>query len=278
MRRILFAIFCTALWTPAISGEPSLEKLWQTEAVLQVPESVLYDSQRQVLYVSNIAGTEPWADDGNGSIGKIDLDGNVIAAAWVTGLNGPKGMGLSGNNLYVTDNDDVVTIDIATGEIVSRLAVPGAGKINDLSVGDDGTVYITDSKLGKIHKLVDGTFTTLVEGLTALNGLLHSDGELLFVADGGLHIAGDGGDIVTVASGMEGRVDGVERVNADSWLISCWQGTVYYVTRSGDVTLLLDGRPEEISAADLGYDPENRIAYFPGFWKNYVVAYRLITE
>jgi len=77
---------------------------------------------------------------------------------------------------------------------------------------------------------------------------------------------------------MEGNVDGIERIDNDSWLVSCWKGTVYHVTRAGKVTLLLDGRPEEISAADLGYDPVNRIAYFPGFWKNFVAAYQLEIE
>ncbi len=278
MKRLSFTMFCLVLFAPLFAGEVALEKLWQTEAVLKVPESVLFDAKRKVLYVSNIDGKEPWADDGAGSIGKVGLDGNVIDAEWVVGLNGPKGMGLSGDVLYVTDNDDVVTIDIPKGVIVDRLPVPDAGTINDLSVGDDGTIYITDSKLGKIHKLVNGRFTTLVDGLTALNGVLHSQDELLFVADGGLHVVGDGGKFETIASGMEGRVDGVERVDSDSWLVSCWQGTVYFVTRSGDIKLLLDGRPDEISAADLGYDPVNKIAYFPGFWKDFVAAYRLAIE
>lgn len=276
MNQFHVVTLCAFVSTAAFAVEAELEKLWQTEDVLKVPESVLYDSQRQVLYVSNIDGKEPWADDRKGSIAKIGLDGRVISAEWVKGLNGPKGMGISGDHLYVTDNDDVVTIDVDKGEIIDRIEVPDAGAINDLSVGEDGTIYITDSKLGKIHKLINGRFTIVVDGLTGLNGVLHSQGELLFVADGGLHIAGDTGAPQKIADGMEGHVDGVERVDDDSWLVSCWQGTVYYVTREGKVSLLLDGRPEEISAADLGYDPTNKIAYFPGFWKNYVAAYQLI--
>ena len=142
----------------------------------------------------------------------------------------------------------------------------------------DGTIYITDSRYGKIHKVVDGEVVNVVDGLTALNGVLHSQGELLFVANGGLHLADSGGMHQIIAGGMEGRVDGVERVDDDSWLVSCWKGTVYYVTREGSVTLLLDGRPEEISAADLGYDPVNQVAYFPGFWKNYIAAYQLTVQ
>ena len=254
---------------------PELEMLWQTEAVLQIPESVLYDAQRQVLYTSNIDGEEHWADDGKGSIGKVALDGTVIDAEWVTGLHGPKGMGTHGNFLYVTDNDDVVTIDIEKGEIIDRLKITDEGTINDLSVGEDGTIFITDSKLGLIHKVINGKVTTLITGLEGLNGVLHSQGELLFVANGGLYLAGDYGSITMIADGMEGHTDGIERVDRDSWLVSCWKGTVYYVTRDGHVKLLLDGRLTETSAADLGYDPVNKIAYFPGFWKNFVQAYKL---
>jgi sugar lactone lactonase YvrE len=257
------------------AGEPSLEKLWQTDAVLKVPESVLYDAGRKVLFVSNIDGKEPWGKDGVGSIAKVALDGKVIDAEWVKGLHAPKGLGVNGNHLYATDIDAVVTIDIAKGEITDRFVVPGAGEINDLSVAEDGTIYITDSKLGKVHKLINGKLTPAVEGLTKLNGVLHSQGELFFVADGSLFVVNNKGEPQKIAGGMEGNVDGVERVDDNSWLVSCWRGTVYHVTRAGKVTLLLDGRPEEISAADLGYDPVNKIAYFPGFWKNYVAAYKL---
>lgn len=263
---------------PLAADGPRLEKLWQTEATLKVPESVRFDADRQVLYVSNIDGTEPWTNDGVGSIGRLDLDGNILEVDWVDGLNGPKGMALDGDRLYVTDIDDVVTIDIGKAEVIERLPVPGAGNINDISLGEDGVLYVTDSKNGIIHELADGEFTTLVDGLTGLNGVLYSDRELLFVADNGLHQVGEDGAWTTIASGIEGHVDGIERVNADSWLVSCWRGPVYHVNRDGEVTLLVDGDSGTIIAADMGYDPVNRIAYFPAFWENYVSAWRLITE
>ena len=71
-----------------------LTKVWESEAALKVPESVRFDAKRKVLYVSNIDG-EPWIADGKGSIAKLGLDGKIIAAEWVTGLDCPKGLALS---------------------------------------------------------------------------------------------------------------------------------------------------------------------------------------
>ena len=268
--------FCAGVVSASLcfAGEPKLEKLWQSEAKLKVPESVLYDAQRKMLYVSNIDGKEPWGKDGSGSIGKVGLDGKIVNAEWVKGLHGPKGMGSNGDTLFVTDIDAVVSIDIEKGKILHRQTIAGAGKINDLSVAQDGTIYITDSEQGKIYKLINGKQSLVIDGIKSLNGVLHSQGELLFAADGALYVL-EGKTPKKIGGGMEGHVDGIERIDADSWLVSCWQGTVYHVTRKGKVKLLLDGRPNEISAADLGYDPVNKIAYFPGFWKNFVAAYKL---
>src|SRR4051794_36854678 len=95
-----------------------LVKKWETDSLLKVPESVLFDKNKNVLYVSNIDGKDPWGKDGKGSIGKVGTDGKIIAAVWVTNLNAPKGMGLLNDQLYVADIDNVVVIDINKGAII----------------------------------------------------------------------------------------------------------------------------------------------------------------
>lgn len=280
MYRIYFAFaIAYALVSSAVAEtQPSLSKLWTTEPLLKVPESALYDARRKVVYVSNIEGHDYWSDDDAGSIAKVGLDGKVIAAQWVKGLQAPKGMGAHGNYLFVADNNDVVTIDIEQGKIVDSFQVPGAKKLNDLSVAVDGSIYVTDSETGILHKIVNRKVTNLVANINALNGVLHSQGELLFAADGVLYLVEGNGKYKAIASGMVGNTDGVERVDKDSWLVSCWAGTVYHVTRDGKVTMLLDGRPQKINAADLGYDPVNQIAYFPGFMSNDLAAYKLTVD
>lgn len=51
------------------SNAQGLEKVWQTTAELKTPESVLYDQERDVIYVSNING-DPAQKDGNGKLKK----------------------------------------------------------------------------------------------------------------------------------------------------------------------------------------------------------------
>src|SRR6476620_9450413 len=98
------------------NAHTNLEMIWSSDTILKVPESVLYSKSDKVLYVANIDG-KPDEKDGKGSISKLGLDGKMIQADWVTGLNAPKGMAISGNSLWVADVDRMVEIDIQTGKI-----------------------------------------------------------------------------------------------------------------------------------------------------------------
>jgi hypothetical protein len=77
--------------------------VWTLEG-LETPESVYFDEARDTLYVSNIAG-EMLEKDGNGFISRVGLDGQMLEARWVTGLDAPKGLVSDGTTLYVSDID-----------------------------------------------------------------------------------------------------------------------------------------------------------------------------
>src|SRR6266480_4949455 len=79
------AIFLFVLNNQLNAQKHKLVKLWETDTLLKVPESVLYDPANGVLYAANIDGTDPWGKDGKGSIGKIGMDGKIIAVDWVPG-------------------------------------------------------------------------------------------------------------------------------------------------------------------------------------------------
>ncbi len=85
-----------------------LEKLWETDSIFKIPESVLYDAQANVLYVSNIDGASG-AKDGRGHISKLSPDGKVIDLHWLTGLHAPKGMATWQHILGTSKNPNFLT-------------------------------------------------------------------------------------------------------------------------------------------------------------------------
>src|SRR3954468_9755951 len=228
---IAFAIFMAAN-TVALSQEHQLVKKWETDTLLKVPESVLYDAENKVLYVTNIDG-QPWEKDNKGSVGKVGLDGKIITVDWVSGFNAPKGMGLYKNNLYVADVDKVGVIDIKKGVLTQTIPVTGAQGLNDLTVDKKGVIYVSDSKTKKIHRIENGQVTTWLENLKGPNGVL-IDGDNLYILDaGGLYKVEKDKSLTKLADGMEASTDGLEHVTGKDYIVSCWIGTVYYVKGDG---------------------------------------------
>jgi hypothetical protein len=246
------------LYGTAQSQEHKLVKIWETDTLLKVPESVRYDAANKVLYSSNIDG-QPWGKDGKGSIGKVGLDGRIIASEWVTGLNAPKGMGIYAGKLYVADIDVVVVIDIAKGKIVQRIAIDGAKGLNDISIDTKGVIYVSDSQTKKIHRIEKGKTTLVVDNLQGPNGVLAVGSDLYLTNSGGLYKHEKTGALTLIADGMEGGTDGIEAVGNGDFIVSCWAGSVWYVYADGRKDHLLDTREQKINSADIGYDPVNKI-------------------
>jgi hypothetical protein len=252
-----------------------LVKLWESDTLLKVPESVLYDEGNKVLYVSNIDGTDPWGKDGKGSIGKVSLYGKIIAAEWVSGLNAPKGMALYKNKLYAADLDNLVVIDVIAGKIIETIKVEGADGLNDVSADKDGVIYVTDSKAKKLFRVENGKAVLYLENLKGPNGVLVDKEELYVLDNGGMYKVGKDKSTTMITDGMEGGTDGIENVSGNEYIVSCWGGVIYYVNADGSKEKLLDTRESKINSADIGYDAKNRLVYVPTFWKNSVVAYQL---
>ena len=120
-----------------------LEKIWESDTTLATPESVLF--YKDGLYVSLIDG-QPWDADGKGGIGKLDKNGKIVNATWVTGLNAPKGMGLWNKKLYVADVSELVIINTISGKVESKINIAGSQGLNDITIDSKRTIYVSDSK------------------------------------------------------------------------------------------------------------------------------------
>jgi len=254
----------------------TLEKIWETDSVLKVPESVILDAKNQRLYVSNIEGKNAWEKDGKGSVALLTLSGRVFNPVWVTGLHAPKGMSMFQDFLIVADVDSVVIIDVIKGQVIKKIFVEGAKALNDLVCDKRGNMYVTDSKENKVF-FIDAVKLKpelYLEGLTGVNGVTLFEKTLYIVDAGTLYRIGKDKEKIKIADGMEGRTDGVEAIDENTFIVSCWEGAIWWVKSNGEKKLLWDAKKEGYNTADIGIDKKTQTLYVPTFWRNTVRAFK----
>lgn len=257
----------------------SLQEVWATDTVMMTPESVIYDQEKDVLYVANIAGVPPTAVDGDGFISRMNTQGEIIDMNWVNGLNGPKGMGIFGNTLYVTDINELVAINIETSEIANRYPVEGATFLNDVTVSPDGIVYFTDSDNATIHMLENDEVSVFLEGdmLNRPNGLFYEPDFLMLASsgDGQVKKVNFADKSVEILADGIGSGDGIVPDGDGNYLISNWKGGLYFYNSDGELTQLMDTEGD-MNTADIEYIIDQNLLLVPTFFDNRVVAYELV--
>ena len=252
----------------------SLTKIWETDSTFKVPESVLYSPKDNMLYVSNIDGNSN-EKDLQGSITKMSLDGKTITHNWAINLSAPKGMGMYNNKLYVADIDEVAVIDVTTSIIIERIPVAGAVFLNDIAIDKKGVVYVSDSRTGKVHQIKNKIVTTYIENKMNVNGLLTENDDLYLAVKDTLFKSDKNKNLRVITTGMDQSSDGIVQINNKDFIVSCWNGIIYYINKDGSKEVLLDTRPLKINTADIGFNPISNIIYVPTFFKNKIVAYHL---
>jgi hypothetical protein len=261
--------------------------LWETTG-LKTPESALPVPAEGFAYVSNVAGN-PTDKDGNGFISKVSLaDGKIIALEWAKGMDGPKGLALSGGKLYASDIDKLVEIDPKTGKILAKYDAPGSQFLNDVAADPQGNVYVSDSSTSTIWRLAGGKFEKWLEdpALKFPNGL-HVSGDKLIIAAWGppgtsaqsaapgnlVQVSIPDKKISDLGDGRPvGNLDGLEPIG-DDFLVTDWvAGALYRIDRNGTPTLLIDLKQ---GSADIGYVPETGLLLIPMMMDDKLVAYKV---
>lgn len=255
-----------------------LEQLWIKEG-LSVPESTLVyrEGKNNAVFVSQIDG-DPTAVDGKGGIAKMTLDGDIKDPEWVTGLNAPKGMAAFGGKLYVADINQIVVINIKSAEVEEKISVAGAQFLNDVSIDSQGTIYVSDTKTNKVHRIQNGVVEDYLSKVDSANGVKAMSGNLVVGANTTLYLFDRDKNKLKIASGFAQAIDGVEPIGRGDFIVSCWAGLIYYVYLDGKVELLLDSQSEKINTADIGLDVLSNTLYVPNFSKNTVTAYKISVE
>jgi sugar lactone lactonase YvrE len=289
MKRLTFGLWVAVTLLFAVQGvfagnmgsnRYRLIERWQTPRELRVPESVLFDEARRVLYVSNINGNPP-EKNGQGFISKLSLDGKIEDLMWVAGLNAPKGMAVFKDTLYVADIDHLIAIDLPGGEIAARYPAEGALFLNDVAVDAAGNVYVSDmsDENSMIYKLVQGRMIAWLvsKAINKPNGL-YMEGKRLLVGNSGdetIKAVDLGNQKITAVAKVGSGIDGLRADGKGNYFVSDWKGRTSLVTGDGQIIGLMDTTAAGVNSADLEYVQTLRLLLIPTFFDNRVVAYEV---
>jgi hypothetical protein len=265
----------------------SAEKIWEVSG-LDNPESAKADADTAAIYVSNVAGA-PTDKDGNGYISKLSLAGEMVKQKWAAGLNAPKGLAIADGKLFTADIDELVAIDLATGNVGKTYAAPGAKFLNDVAADSDGRIYVSDMAANTIWRLEGDTFSKWLDSADLLspNGLL-VQGDNLIVAAWGKMTDGFAtkvpGHLLTVSLAEKtiaslgsgeavGNLDGLEALDDTTYLVTDWMaGNLMTIDKAGASKELLDLNS---GSADIGYLADKRIVLVPMMKDGTLAAYQL---
>lgn len=267
------------LWPQCQEGkvfiDEQLTQKWESEK-LSIPESVLFDSIGNQLYVSSING-DPFEKDGNGYISIISLEGKTIHHKWVTGLDAPKGMGMIGDKLYVSNIDEFVEIDRKTAKITARFKADSSEFLNDITIDSNGVVYGSDTKKACIYRLKNGQVSIWLSGqeLNSCNGLCYFNGSIYIGTGNSILRADTAGTTTEIISNNTGSVDGLEPDGSNGFIFSDYAGSVFIIDQTGKIRKLLDTGKAGINAADIDFIPFMKLLLVPTFADDHVVAYKL---
>jgi DNA-binding beta-propeller fold protein YncE len=248
---------------------------------LRGPESVLYDPAQDVYFISNINGAMLTVD-GNGFISRVDAATMKIDLKWIEGgrngarLDGPKGMTILGDTLYVVDITAVRKFDRRSGAPLGEIIIPQASFLNDVTT-DGQNLYVSDTgiltgagntfydtgtdAIWKITRDQPEKFATGID-LQHPNGIEWVNGKLRVVTFRGndLYELVDGRR-KNVAKMPGGQLDGVVHLPDGTALVSSWKGNeIYRAPLRGDAEAILAGMD---APADLGYDTKRHRLLIP---------------
>ncbi|WP_336964159.1 hypothetical protein [Sphingobium aquiterrae] len=230
---------------PAASVAPPPSKIL-ADVGFAGSECVRYDDRADDYIVSNL---NQGGDANDGFLSRVSPDGTVTQLKWIEGgRNGvtlvqPLGLFIKGDLIYVADLRTVHMLDRRSGTPRGSIAVPGAVRLNDLAVADDGTIYVSDSgsddNAGAIYAIRDGKpslFARRDDAVERPNGIaVMADGTVVHGGRGvNLVFRDRSGTILRERSLPTGRMDGIIPLPGGTLLVASQDGhNVYRVPADG---------------------------------------------
>jgi sugar lactone lactonase YvrE len=284
-------------------AEDDSARLLSSTSGFRTPESVRYDADLDVFFVSNIDGN-PSVQDNNGFISRVRADSTSLVSVLVRGgegrvtLNAPKGMAIVGDTLWVADIDVLRGFNKRTGRRVAQIELRGFGAsfLNDATVDGDGALYVTDTGIrfdergamspagtGRVFQIIATprrrrAVTELARGdtLARPNGITWDprDGKIIVVPFGGRELQAwrPGDTAPTIIGSGPGEYDGVEVLSDGRILVSSWADSAVHVLQDRTLTPFITG----VSApADFGIDTKRGVLALPRFTEGIVQFWKI---
>ena len=261
----------------AVRTVPGINKKWELKHQLDYPESVAYDPESDMLYVSN------FLNNSGGGISKLSKNGELVELEWLDNLANPTGLVISNDIIYVVERTNVVIIDKVTATIISRIKLEGCIFPNDITISNEGVIFITDSEGNKIYTVKNDKASIWLkhEDLKNPNGIDYKDGSLYIGCSGDSKIRKiniESKKISVLASLPEGSImDGLQVLDDGTILFSDFAGRLYHMDSHGLIYELINTVSTQENIADFIYIEDNDLLVIPGLYSNIIAAY-LIKE
>jgi len=241
---------------------------------LQGSEAARLDEKADVILVTNLGARGPGND---GFVSRFSPDGDLIALKWIEGgkngvtLVDPLGIFIKGDTIYIADTTSIRLFNRETGAPRREIAVPGAVRLNDLSVDDKGEILVTDSGSddapGALYRISAkgevSVFAARNPALERPNGIAHMpDGSIVHGGRGvNLVFRSADGAILREVTLPNGRTDGIIPLADGSLLVASQEGkNVYRLSPSGKAEVVA----QDIAVpAAIGYDAKRRRLLVP---------------
>lgn len=264
----------------SIKSYGQLEKVWETNTDFLFPESAVFDQERDLIYISNyVRNSDNGKRYGDAFISKILVTGEIKEFKWITNLTSPTGLTIAFDKLYIVERFGVVEYSLKNNSISNKWLINKAEFLNDIVIGLDTSIYVSDSKSNKIFRIKDNEVTTWIENdsIAETNGIQIKNNKLIVGVNSDNYLKSI--DLTTkkiekIAFLDEGIIDGIKLIGSD-YLVSHYFGDLNIVSDNGDVKTILNTREDKIQCADFEFIAQDSLIIIPALRNKKVFAYKL---